>query len=66
MSTEAIVGIIALVFTGIAGLLFIGRLLGAVENLTKAVGELRETIERIEDKAADHDGRIRVLEAQSK
>ena len=65
MSTEAIVAIIALAFTVVAGLLFIGKLLGAVENLTKAVSELRETIERIEDKASDHDGRIRVLEART-
>ena len=65
MSTEAIVAIIALAFTGVAGLLFVGKLLGAVESLTKAVSELRETIERIEDKANDHDGRIRVLEARS-
>jgi prefoldin subunit 5 len=62
MSAEAIVGIIALALS-VAGLFVLaGKLLAAVENLTEAVKELKETIAALESAAQDHDKRLFRLE----
>lgn len=64
MSAEVIIGIIGLAFALITAVLVAGKLLAAVDNLTAAVKDLKSTIDALEVKTNDHDGRLRVLEAE--